>query len=163
MLLTTIAGDAQEGRFFFFTQKHQALSPRLRQTSGENSQCLPIPQLSCGMRMGFPIPPLPPTRKALLWMNTRVWTLSPSDLSDPASHGGTYGYQREGPIGFFCLQKPYLRPEHHLISSLFSVVSKCLRLTLSEADPGKPNRPSNRLRPCPPTPTLVGEAFLDVY
>lgn len=41
VLLTTIAGDAQEWGLFFLAQKHQAFSPRLRQTSGENDQCLP--------------------------------------------------------------------------------------------------------------------------
>lgn len=32
VLLAPIAGDAQEGGFFLFAQKHQALSPRLKQT-----------------------------------------------------------------------------------------------------------------------------------
>lgn len=43
VLLATVAGDAQEGGFLFFAQKHQALFPRLRKTSAENSQRVPIP------------------------------------------------------------------------------------------------------------------------
>lgn len=38
VLLTTIAGHAQEGQVFFFAQKHQSLFSRLRY--GKNSQCL---------------------------------------------------------------------------------------------------------------------------
>lgn len=40
VLLTTIAGDAQEGQVFFFAQKHQSLFPRLRYMTRKNSQCL---------------------------------------------------------------------------------------------------------------------------
>lgn len=40
VLLTTVAGDAQERQVFFFAQKHQSLFSRLRCVIWKNSQCL---------------------------------------------------------------------------------------------------------------------------